>query len=48
MANNEKSSPKTASLASKALRNPGSLSKVEIKSLGGAVLTQAPDKSRRK
>ncbi len=48
MANNEKSSPKTAKIASKALRDPGSLTKTEIKSLGGAVLTQAPDKPKKK
>ncbi|MDG5489355.1 hypothetical protein NYR55_12085 [Sphingomonas sp. BGYR3] len=48
MAANEKSSARTAKIASKALRDPGSLSKTEIKSLGGAVLTQAPDKLKKR
>jgi hypothetical protein len=48
MAKNEKSSAKVAGIASKALRSPGSLTKSEIKSLGGSVLTQATDKPKKK
>lgn len=48
MAKNEKSSSKVASIASKALKNPGSLTKTEIKSMAGSVLTQSPDKSKKK
>lgn len=44
MAKNEKTSPDIASLAAKALRKPGSLTKKQIKSLAGAALTQAADK----
>lgn len=46
MGKNEKSSKSTASIASKALRDPGSASKRDIKSLAASVLTQAPDKPR--
>lgn len=45
MANNEKTSPKMAKVASKVLSNPNS-SKIS-KSLAGALLTQSPDKKRR-
>lgn len=48
MAKIEKSSGKVASIASKGLKSPGSLTKKEIKSLSGSVLTQAPDKPKRK
>jgi hypothetical protein len=48
MASNEKSSSKMASIASKALKNPGSLTKTEIKSMAGSVLTQSPDKSKKR
>ncbi len=44
MAKNEKTSPRVAKLASKALRNPNS-SKI-TKTLAGSVLTQAPDKPK--
>lgn len=43
---NEYSSPKVASLASRALRDPGSLTHAEIKSLAASVLTQARPKFR--
>jgi hypothetical protein len=46
MANNEKTSDKLASLASKAMRDPGSLTKAEIRSLGATGLTQAKDKPK--
>lgn len=48
MAKNEKSSGKMATLASKAMQKPGSLSNKQIKSLGASVLTQAPDKGKKK
>jgi hypothetical protein len=44
MAKDEKTSAKVAKIASKALRTPDKVSKKEIQSLGGAALTQAPDK----
>jgi len=44
MANNEKSSPKLAKLASRALKAPSSLNAAEVKSLAASVLTQAPDR----
>jgi hypothetical protein len=44
MAKNEKTSDKIATLASKAMRDPGSLTKAQIRSLGASGLTQAPDK----
>ena len=44
MAKNEKTSPKVASIASKGLKNPGSLTNKQIKTVSGAALTQAPDK----
>jgi hypothetical protein len=43
MAHNERSSPEMASLASRAMSDPASLSLDEIRSLGASVLTQAPD-----
>jgi|HubBroStandDraft_6_1064221.scaffolds.fasta_scaffold696207_3 hypothetical protein len=43
MANNEKSSSKSGTLASKAMTKPASLTKAEIRSLGASVLTQRPD-----
>ena len=46
MAKNEKTSPEMATKASKALSNPNT-SKL-TKSLAGALLTQAPDKSKKK
>lgn len=46
MARNEKSSPKVAKIASKALKSGKATSK-EIKSLAGSVLTQRPDKKKK-
>lgn len=46
MANNEKTGSKVGSIASKGLRNPGSLTKKEIKSVSAAALTQRPDKKK--
>lgn len=46
MARNEKSSPRLGKLASKALRDPKA-SKRE-KALAGAVLTQRPDRKKRR
>ena len=48
MAANERTSEKLAKLASQALRKPETLTKTQIKSLGGALLTQAPDKVKAK
>ena len=47
MAKNEKTSKKVASIASKGLKNPGSLTKNQIKSISASVLTQAPDKKKK-
>jgi hypothetical protein len=47
MAKNEKTGSKVASIASKALKNPSSVTKTEIKSMAGSVLTQSPDKKRK-
>ncbi len=44
MAKNEKTSARVGKIASKAMRNPGSLTKGEIKSLGASSLTQRPDR----
>jgi hypothetical protein len=46
MAQNEKTSQRVASIASKALQNPGSLSPQEIKELAASVLTQSPDRQQ--
>ena len=46
MAKNERTSPRVATIASKALRNPKS-SKI-TKTLAGAALTLAPDKPKPK
>ena len=43
MAKNEKTSSRIAKIASKALKDPTSLTKSEIKSLACSALTQAPD-----
>ncbi len=43
MAKNEKTSGKIGTIASRAMRDPGSLTKGEIKSLGASALTQSPD-----
>ena len=40
----ETTSSKVASIASKALQNPKSITPTQIKSLAGSVLTQAPNK----
>lgn len=46
MPKNEKTSKDIGSIASKGLRNPGSLTKPEIKKISGSVLTQRPDKKK--
>lgn len=48
MADNEKSSDKISTIASKAMRDPGSLTKGEIKSLGASALTQSNDVAKPK
>ena len=47
MAKNEKTSSKVASIASKGLKSPGSLTNKEIKTIAATALTQAPDKKKR-
>lgn len=47
MAKNEKTSSKVSTIASKGLKDPGSLTKKEIQKISGSVLTQAPDKSKK-
>lgn len=47
MAKNEKTSPSVASIASKGLKKPESLTKTEIKKVSASVLTQAADKPKR-
>ena len=42
MANNEKSSAKMGTVASKAMMKPDSLTNAQIRSLGASVLTSAP------
>ena len=44
VAKNEKTSDTVGKLASKAMREPGKMSKKEIASLGASALTQLPDK----
>lgn len=44
MTKNERSGDAAGKIASKALRDPGSLSEVEIKTLAASVLTQRPDR----
>jgi hypothetical protein len=46
MANNERSGDGASKLASKALRDPGSLTEAEIKTLAASVLTQRPDTAK--
>lgn len=46
MAKNEKTGSKTGSLASQAMRKPGSLTNTQIRSLGATALTQRPDKPK--
>jgi len=43
MASNEKTSKNIGKIASKAMRDPGSLTKPQIRSLGASSLTQRPD-----
>jgi hypothetical protein len=46
MAKNERTSPRVAKVASKGLRNPGSLTTKEIKELAASALTQTRDKKK--
>ncbi|MGZ5849717.1 MAG: hypothetical protein ACXWJN_03910 [Methyloceanibacter sp.] len=46
MAKNERSGDAAGTNASKSLRDPGSLSEVEIKTLAALVLTQRPDRPK--
>jgi len=46
MAKNEKTSKGVASIASKGLKDPGSLTKPQIRTLAATALTQAPDKPK--
>jgi carnitine O-acetyltransferase len=46
MGKDEKTGKDVASIASKGLRDPGSLTKTEIKKISASVLTQAPDKPK--
>ena len=46
MVKNEKTSTDVGSIASKGLKNPGSLTNSEIKKISGSVLTQRPDKKK--
>jgi hypothetical protein len=48
MADNEKTSDRLSTLASKAMRDPGSLTKAEIASLGATALTQSNDRAKAK
>jgi hypothetical protein len=45
---NEKTSKTVATIASKGLKNPGSLTNKEIKTVSASVLTQAPNKPKPK
>lgn len=47
MAKNEKTSSKVASIASKGLKSPGSLTKKEIQTIAATALTQSPDKGKK-
>lgn len=47
MVKNEKTSKKVASIASRGLKNPGSLTNKEVRKIAGSVLTQAPDKKKK-
>jgi hypothetical protein len=44
---NETTSQKVASIASKALKDPSSVTKREIQTIAGSVLTQSPDKAKK-
>lgn len=48
MGKNEKTSSKVASIASKGLKNPSSLTNKQIKTISASVLTQASDKKKSK
>jgi hypothetical protein len=48
MATNEKTSPKVAKIASRGLKAPSTLTTKQIKTLAASVLTQAPDKTKKK
>jgi hypothetical protein len=48
MAKSERSGDTAGKIASKALRDPGSLNEAEIKTLAASVLTQRPDKPKAK
>lgn len=48
MAKNEKTSSKAASIASKGLKNPSSLTNKEIKTIAATALTQTADKSKKR
>lgn len=48
MAKNEKTGKEVSSIASKGLRAPGSLTKTEIKKISASVLTQTPDRPKKK
>lgn len=48
MARNEKTSPRVSTIASKAMRDPASLTPDEIKALGASLLTQTPDVPKKK
>ena len=47
MAADEKTGSSIATIASKGLKDPGSLSKKDIQKLAASALTQAPDKETR-
>lgn len=45
MGKNEKTGKSLGSIASKAMRDPSSVTKTEIRRLGASALTQRPDRS---
>ncbi len=47
MAVNEKTSARVAKIAAKAMKDPASVTKAEVKSMAASVLTQAPDKPKK-
>ena len=46
MAKNEKTGESVGTITAKGMRDPGSLTKKEIKSLAASALTQRPDKKK--
>lgn len=48
MPKNEKTSSGVASIASKGLKTPEKLTKTEIQKISASVLTQTPDKPKKK